>query len=155
MIEGKVDSIHIADQESAPMVAVPSAKVHLGLGIEGDRYFKKTGSFSDKPKPGREVTLIEVEAIEAMKRDQGIEIHPGDARRNIVTRSVPLNHLVGKEFAVGEVVLRGVGLCEPCSHLAKLTQKEVLMALVHRGGLRAEIVKEGVIHIGDRIEVKF
>jgi MOSC domain-containing protein YiiM len=150
-MNGTVVSIHIAEKESAPMVAIPSARVHIGRGIEGDRYFKKSGTYSHKPNPGREVTLIELESVEGLQRDYGIILNAGDARRNIVTRGVALNHLVGKTFNVGEVVLRGVGLCEPCSHLAKLTQREVLPALVHRGGLRAQVVREGLLKVGDSI----
>ena len=134
------------------MTSVLSARVRAGKGIEGDRYFTKSGTYSGKPGPGREITLIEVESIEALKRDFGLLLNPGDARRNIVTRGVALNHLVGKTFQVGDVVLRGITLCEPCSHLAGLTQREVLPALVHRGGLRAEVVSEGTIHVGDRLE---
>jgi MOSC domain-containing protein YiiM len=98
------------------------------------------------------VTLIEIEAIEALERDYGVKLSPGDARRNIVTRGVALNHLVGKEFRVGEVVLRGIRLCEPCQHLVQLTgQEKVLPGLVHRGGLRAQVVKGGVIRVGDAV----
>lgn len=151
---GAVVSIHIADRESAPTVSIPSARVFSGRGIEGDRYYKKSGTYSHKPNPGREVTLIELEAIEALSRDYGIDLSPGDARRNIVTRGMALNHLVGKTFLLGEVVLLGVGLCEPCSHLAKLTQREVLPGLVHRGGLRAQVVKEGTIRVGDEVRLE-
>lgn len=133
------------------MVAISSARLHIGRGIEGDRYFRHTGTYSHKPNPGREVTLIEIEAIDALKRDYGIDLNPGDARRNIVTRGVALNHLVGETFQVGEVILHGVGLCEPCSHLAKLTQKEILPALVHRGGLRAQIIRDGIVRVGDKV----
>jgi len=79
-------------------------------------------------------------------------LQPGDARRNIVTRGVPLNHLVGKEFTLGGVTLRGVRLCEPCTHLEGLTEKGVLTGLIHRGGLRAQIIKDGTIRVGDAIQ---
>lgn len=148
---GVVVGINIAEREGAPMVSIPSARLHAGKGIEGDRYYTKTGTYSRRPGPGREVTLIEMEALEALKRDYGVAINPGDARRNIVTGGVALNHLVGKTFRVGRVTLRGVSLCEPCSHLARLTQKEVLPGLIHRGGLRAQIVEGGTVKIGDTI----
>lgn len=151
-MKGTVVSIHIADKPSVPMLSLQTAYLRIGKGIEGDRYFKKIGTYSSKPNPGREVTLIEVESIEAIKRDHAINLQPGDARRNIVTRGVALNYLVGKTFRVGEITLRGISLCEPCSHLAKLTEKEVLSALVHRGGLRAQIVAEGIIRVGDEVE---
>ena len=87
-----------------------------------------------------------------MARDNEMQIAPGDARRNVVTRGVALNHLVGREFRVGGVRLRGVRLCEPCSHLEGLTRPGVLDGLVHRGGLRAQILTEGEIRVGDPIE---
>lgn len=122
-----------------------------GKGLEGDRYFLKTGTYSNHPGLGRDVTLIEIEAIEAMKRDYDVEIAPGESRRNIVTRGVPLNHLVGREFKVGEVTLRGIRLCEPCSHLEGLSQKGVQRGLIHRGGLRAHILTGGIIRVGDSV----
>jgi MOSC domain-containing protein YiiM len=128
------------------------ARLVIGRGIEGDRYFHEKGYYSERKGPHREITLIEIEAIEALKRDNGIELRPGDARRNIVTRGVPLNHLVDEEFRVGEVTLRGIRLCEPCIHLEGLTQKGVLAGLIHRGGLRAQVIKEGTIRVGDPIE---
>ncbi|HET8760320.1 MAG TPA: MOSC domain-containing protein, partial [Nitrospiria bacterium] len=94
---------------------------------------------------------IEQEALEAVARDYGVAIHPGDTRRNIVTRHVALNHLVGREFSVGRVRLRGLMLCEPCKHLAQLTATELSNALVHRGGLRCQILSEGVMRVGDEI----
>lgn len=123
-----------------------------GRGLEGDRYFNQVGTYSNRPGTGREVTLIEIEAIEALKRDYDIGLRPGESRRNIVTRGVPLNHLLGREFKVGEVRLRGARLCEPCSHLQKLTQQGVMRGLIHRGGLRAEILTGGVIRVDDVID---
>ncbi|HEV8341863.1 MAG TPA: MOSC domain-containing protein [Candidatus Binatia bacterium] len=123
-----------------------------GKGLEGDRYFNQVGTYSNRPGTGREVTLIEIEAIEALKRDYDIGLRPGESRRNIVTRGVPLNHLLGREFKVGEVRLRGARLCEPCSHLQKLTQQGVMRGLIHRGGLRAEILTGGVIRVDDVID---
>lgn len=133
------------------MVSVAEVRAVPGKGLEGDRYFRQTGTYSNYPGPGRDVTLIEIEAIEAMKRDCNIEIAPGESRRNIATHGVPLNHLVGREFEVGEVRLRGVRLCEPCSHLERLTQKAVRNGLIHRGGLRAEILSGGTIRVGDEV----
>ena len=93
-----------------------------------------------------------VEAIESMKREYGVDIKPEDSRRNIATLGVPLNHLVGRDFRVGEVTLRGIRLCEPCAHMAEMTHKEVLRGLVHRGGLRAQVLKSGMIRVGDTVE---
>jgi MOSC domain-containing protein YiiM len=150
MFEGSVVSIHIADGPGTEMLSVPQAQAVPGKGLEGDRYFKNEGTFS-KPQPDRELTLIEIEAVTGFTNETGIEFLPGNARRNIVTRDVPLNHLVGREFRVGEVRVRGLKLCEPCGHLAKLSHEGVLPGLVHRGGLRAQILNEGVIRPGDSI----
>jgi len=149
---GTIVSIHTATSANHPTVSRKEVKAVTGKGLEGDRYFQKTGTYSNKPGPDREVTLIEIEAIDALKRDHGIDIPAGESRRNIVTRGVPLNHLVGREFTVGEVTLRGIRLCEPCSHLEGLTQKGVLTGLIHRGGLRAQIIKDGTIRVGDQIQ---
>jgi MOSC domain-containing protein YiiM len=123
----------------------------VGKGLEGDRYASKLGTYSNQPGSGRDVTLIEIEAIEALKRDYGIDLDPGLARRNIVIRGVPLNHLVEKEFKIGEAILRGTRLCDPCAHMEKLTVKGTLRGLIHRGGLRAEIMKGGMIKVGDKL----
>jgi MOSC domain-containing protein YiiM len=147
VFEGKVISINIAASAEAPMQSVDEARAVPGKGLEGDRYFYKQGTFY-KPQPDRELTLIEAEAIEAMKRELDVDYGLSDSRRNIVTRDVPLNHLVGKEFMVGDVKVRGLRLCEPCSHLQKLSHEKVLPGLVHRGGLRAQILSEGTIQVG-------
>jgi MOSC domain-containing protein YiiM len=133
------------------MVAVSEARAVPGRGLEGDRYFNQAGTFW-KPQPDYELTLIEIEALEGLQREFGVELEAGDGRRNVVTRGVSLNDLVGQEFQVGEVRLRGIRLCEPCSHLAKLSHRAVLRGLVHRGGLRAQILTEGKIHVGDAVE---
>jgi len=133
------------------MRSVKSVRAVPGKGLEGDRYFNASGTYSDRPSPAREITLIEFEAIEAMARDNEITIKVGDARRNVVTHGIPLNHLVDREFLVGGVRLRGIRLCEPCSHLEGLTRRGVLAGLIHRGGLRAQILTEGEIQVGDPI----
>ncbi len=150
MTQGCIESIHITPTAEAPMQGVTEARALPGVGLEGDRYAARTGSFSGKPKPGRQITLIEAEAIEALALELGLVLAPGETRRNLVTRGVALNHLVGREFTVGEVRLRGHELCEPCKDLARMTGKpEILPALVHRGGLRAEILTGGMIRVGD------
>ncbi len=152
MGDGRVVSIHITGKAAEPMKSIGAVRAVAGRGLEGDRYFLKMGTYSHKHGPDREVTLIELEAIEALERDYGVKLSPGDARRNIVTRGVALNHLVGKEFRVGEAIFRGIRLCEPCHHLARLTgQEKVLPGLVHRGGLRAQVVRDGMIRVGDEI----
>jgi len=153
MDKGTVVSIHIAPAAADPARSLAEVRAVPGRGLEGDRYFNRTGTYSNKPGPDREVTLIEIEAIEALKREGQIEIDPRDSRRNIVTRGVPLNHLVGREFHAGAVRLRGIRLCEPCAHLARLTSERVSAGLVHRGGLRAQILSEGTIRVGDPVDV--
>jgi MOSC domain-containing protein YiiM len=149
--EGSVAGIFIAPEQAADMRAVDRVKAIEGKGLEGDRYFTETGTYSDEPGPSREVTLIEIEAIEAVRREAGIEFGLGESRRNVVTRGVPLNHFVDKEFTVGGVRLRGIRLCEPCSYLAKLLDKPVTTLLLHRAGLRARIVQGGEIAVNDPI----
>ena len=151
MFDGTVISINIAADAAAPMQSVNEARAVPGQGLEGDRYFEHKGTFS-KPLPDRELTLIEAEAIEAMKRELDVDYGLGDSRRNVVTRGVPLNHLAGKEFWIGEVKARGLRLCEPCSHLQKLSHEKVLPGLVHRGGLRAQILTAGLIRVGETVK---
>jgi MOSC domain-containing protein YiiM len=150
---GIVLSLHIAPVGAAPMQSVRSVNAVADRGLEGDRYFSQSGTYSNDPGTGRHVTLIEIEAIEGLKREYCVELDAASARRNIVTRGVALNHLVEKEFRVGAAVLRGTRLCEPCSHMEKLTVKGAMRGLIHRGGLRAEIVTGGAIRIGDSILV--
>ena len=133
------------------MSTVEQVQAVAAKGLEGDRYFLGLGTFW-KPKPDYEVTLIEIEALEALERDYGVALLPAETRRNIVTRGVALNHLVGREFQVGEAILRGLRLCEPCAHLERLTQRNVIPGLIHRGGLRAQILIGGTIKVGDRVE---
>ena len=149
--QGTVIAIHVAPTGAAPMRSVTNAQVVVGKGLEGDRYYSKLGTYSNQAGSGRDVTLIEIEAIEGLKRDYEIQLDPGQSRRNIVTRGIALNHLVEQEFRIGEVVLRGMRLCEPCAHMEKLTVKGAMRGLIHRGGLRAEIVKGGMVHVGDLI----
>ncbi len=148
---GRVEGIFIAEDAAKPVLSLKEVRAIAGSGLEGDRYCRRTGTYSNDPRPGREITLIEIEAIESLKRDYGIVVQPGEARRNIVTRGVALNHLVGVDFKVGEVYLRGIRLCEPCSHLEQLTCKGIQKALVHRGGLRADILGSGIIRVRDPI----
>ena len=150
MWSGKVDSIHIAPAAKAPTQAVHEVEAVPGAGLTGDRYFLKQGTFF-KPAPDFELTLIEAEAIEAAAREYKVTLDPGEARRNVVTRGVPLNHLVGRDFVIGDVKIRGIRLCEPCSHLEAITGTPVIKAFRHRGGLRAQILSQGVIRVGDAV----
>ena len=149
---GHIAFIQIAPAASEGLVSIGEVEVVAGKGLVGDRYFKGIGTYSNKPGGGREITLIERESLDAMKRDLKIELGPIQSRRNIVTIGAPLNHLVGRQFRLGrDVVLQGVRLCEPCEHLESLTSRGVNDGLVHRGGLRADIVRGGKIKVGDAI----
>ena len=151
MTTGRVVSIHVAPGRGATTTSVAEVRAVPGKGLVGDRHFGRSANDPDAPRPDREITLVEVETIEALARESGARLKPGDVRRNIVTRDVALNHLVDRRFTVGEVALLGLRLCEPCTHLAELTREDVLRGLVHRGGLRAQILTEGVIHVGDDV----
>ncbi len=150
MNTGTVEFIYIAPKATAPTVSVPEVLAIPGVGLEGDRYALRQGTFF-KPEPDYELTLIEAEAIEALKRDYNVELAPGEARRNLVTRGIALNHLVGRDFRIGAVKARGIRLCEPCDHLQRLTGRQLIKGLRHRGGLRAQILTQGAIRVGDSV----
>jgi MOSC domain-containing protein YiiM len=151
MSSGVLLSIHIARQAGGPVESLATVRAVPGRGLEGDRYYRGVGTYSKTPGTGREVTLIASEAIALLERECGVRIQAADARRNLVTRGVALNDLVGKVFRIGIVRLKGVRLAQPCEHLESLTQPGVLRGLVHRGGLRAEFLNEGMLHVGDEI----
>ncbi len=149
-----VAQILIAESPASPMTSRSEVRAVPGKGIEGDRYFAGSGTFSPHPqKPDYEITLIEQEKIAAFARATGLPFTAAHARRNLVTEGVDLNALAGREFLVGEVRLRGIRLCEPCSYLARTTFPETFKGLVHQGGLRAQIVTEGTIRTGDAVVV--
>jgi MOSC domain-containing protein YiiM len=153
MAAGRVESIHVAPTAGAAMVGVAEAVALAGRGLAGDRYEAGAGTFSSWPKD-HEFTLIEAEAIEAMNRLPGIQIGVGETRRNVTTRGIALNELVGREFMVGAVRCRGTRLCPPCDHLRKLLGiAELLKVMEGRGGLRAVLVEGGTIRVGDRVVV--
>ena len=145
-------ALHVASGAAEPMRSVPEVRAVPGRGLEGDRYFAGQGTYSARSGPHREVTLIELEALEAIQREAGIALGLAAHRRNLVTRGVPLNHLVDREFYVGSVRLRGIKLCEPCLHMERLSaQPGACAALVHRGGLNAQVLSEGVVRVGDPV----
>jgi MOSC domain-containing protein YiiM len=145
---GRVVSIAVAPNEGAPTSNVPEVSAVVGKGLEGDRTSRRKDPAND---PAGDVTLIEVEALEALERDYGLSLEPKDSRRNLAVRDVALNHLVGREFVVGEVRLKGIRLCEPCEYLENVTGKKVRAGLVHRGGLRAQVLRGGTIRVGDPV----
>jgi MOSC domain-containing protein YiiM len=150
MSTGTIEFIYIAPAATVPTLSVNEALAIPGVGLEGDRYALRQGTFF-KPEPDFELTLIEAEAIEALKRDYNVELAPGEARRNLVTRGIALNHLVGRDFQIGEVKVHGIRLCEPCDHLQRLTGRQLIKGLRHRGGLRAQILTRGAIRVGDSL----
>lgn len=151
MFEGRVVAVFTAPAEGAPMQAREAVEALAGKGLDGDRYAIEAGRFSGTKHGKRAVTLIEREAIRAANDSYGVDLAEDETRRNLVVEGVPLNHLVGQEFLVGDVRLRGYDLSEPCAYLEEVTGKQARKAFVHRGGLRAEIVEGGPIRIGDPV----
>lgn len=142
---GVVEGVFIAPAAAAPMVAADAVPAVPGRGLEGDRYFDGAGTFSPRGGNGREITLVDSEALESAG------VAPLEARRNVVVRGIDLDALIGRRFSVGEVECVGRRRCEPCAHLQRLTRPGVLRALVHRGGLRADVVTGGVVRVGDAV----
>jgi hypothetical protein len=141
---GTVAGILVAPTAEAPLARVESAEAVAGRGLEGDRYHEGRGTFSG-PGRGYELTLVEAEVLEEL----GLPWE--QARRNVVTRGIELNGLVGRQFAIGDVVCVGRRLAEPCAHLEKLSGPGLLRPLVHRAGLRADILLGGRIGVGDGV----
>ncbi len=151
MWHGALVHIHVAQSAGQPMRALDHAVLIAGSGIEGDRYATGEGKYSEFPDI-REVTLIEAETLQALLRDEQIELLPHEHRRNLTTGGVPLNHLVGRRFRVGATVLEGGRLNLPCRYLELLLGKPVYEPLRNRSGLNCRIIQGGAIHVGDRIE---
>jgi MOSC domain-containing protein YiiM len=151
MFQGQLIGIYTAQSKGSDLQLIDQVEAVPGRGLVGDRYFLKEGTYSPKDGPDREVTLIETEALEGLAREYEITLQPAQARRNLLTRGVALNHLVGLTFTVGPVVLQGIRLCEPCGHLEKLTCKGTKKGLIHRGGLRAQVLAGGRLDIGAAI----
>lgn len=148
---GRIEAIHIAPAATGEMLGVEQSQAIAGNGLAGDRYAAAAGTFSTWPKD-HEFTLIEAEAIEAMNHEHGIALAAGATRRNVTTRGIFLNDWIGKEFTIGQAVCRATRFCPPCAHLQKLLGIENLMRIMEgRGGIRAQIIKGGTIHVGDAI----
>jgi MOSC domain-containing protein YiiM len=146
---GRVEAINVAADLEGQCRPVEVVEALAGRGLRGDRYF------ADAPREqgeGRDITLIQAEALEGMHEEHGIELSGAESRRNVLTRGIDLNALVGRRFTVGQAECVGVELCEPCNHLQQMTQSGVLRGLVHRGGLRADVVRGGRIAVGDAVE---
>jgi MOSC domain-containing protein YiiM len=139
-MSGRVEGIFFGATEEGPLHAADEVQVATGAGIDGDRHGHK------------DITLFEAEAIEHLRDEHGIELAPSEIRRNVMTRGVGLNALLGHRIRVGEVEAVVTELCHPCSHLQKLTKPGVLKGLVNRGGLNADVLNGGVIRVGDAVE---
>jgi len=152
---GRVEGIFIASAAGAPMVALERVRVVAGRGLEGDRYFDGRGYYSQVPPlTGRRLTLIEAESLEAMERETGIALAPNECRRNLVTRGIGLEALIGKRFRVGAIECYGERFCPPCGYIEELTGKPGLnRAMTDLGGIRAEILLDGEIALGDAVDL--
>jgi hypothetical protein len=148
---GTVELIALAAEAEGPMREVSTAEALEGRGLLGDRYERGAGTFSNPRGRGYDLTLVEAEALEELSAKR-VELAPIEARRNIVVRGIALDDLIGRRFRVGEVECFGQRRCEPCAHLERLTRPGVLRGLVHRGGLRADILSGGSIRTGDSVE---
>ena len=142
---GRVEEINVGARGEVP-APVHSVDAHAGKGLAGNRYYFERGA-----KPGRALTLIAAEALEGLQAEHGIELSAAQSRRNVLTRGIDLNALVGKRFRVGDVECEGVELCEPCKGLERATQPGVIKGLLHRGGLNADILTDGVMSVGDEV----
>ena len=151
MFQGTLLGIFTAPSSGEPMVEHAQIAATVACGLAGDRYATDVARHPRGYTKIRHVTLLEEETVAALARDHDIVVTPIQLRRNLVTRGVPLNHLIGRRFRVGEVVLEGTELAEPCQYLADLLGVAVLKPLIHRGGIRAAIVVGGTLRAGDPV----
>ena len=150
---GKVVALYIAPQSAKPMVAVSEVRAFADRGLEGDRFFRE--SWSAAKRPDKAVTLIEEETLQAAATELGTESFGDKTRRNIVTSGVPLIDLLDREFTIGGVVMRGLRLFEPCGHLEKISKVAgIFRTLEHRSGLKAAILSDGMIRVGDSLALR-
>ena len=145
-MEGRVEGIYLTAEHGQLPEPVDTARALAGRGLEGNRYF-----FDADAPSGTALTLIAAEAVDALEREHGISIEPRESRRNVVTRGIDVNELVGKRFRVGDVECQGIALCEPCSTLQAMTKPGIIKGLTHRGGLNADILSDGEISVGDAV----
>lgn len=150
---GVVTHLHTTPRAFLPMMAQDAIELVAGEGIVGDRYRigTETGFYSEKPEEGRQVTLFEEEVLEAILRDYKLELLPEEHRRNVTTRGVPLNHLVGKRFHLGGCLVEATRLSIPCRHIEEILGKSVFDPMVHRSGLNCKILQGGTLRVGDEI----
>ena len=150
---GVVRFLHRTPRAFLPMRSFPELHLIAGHGIEGDRYFvgEEVGFYSHKPEEGRQVTLFEIETLRALARDHKIDLLPEEHRRNVTVEGVPLNHLVGQRFRLGETVLEATRLSTPCRHIEEILGKPVFDPLINRSGLNCKIIAGGTVRVGDKV----
>jgi MOSC domain-containing protein YiiM len=146
--QGVVLHLHLCAAASEPMQEAPALTLRPGRGIEGDRYLLGTGTYSPKPEPGRQITLFEIETLEALRRDHGLTLAPHEHRRNVTVAGVPLNHLVGRRFRLGPALLEATRLSVPCRYIEDLLGKPVFKPLINRSGLNCRILEGGMLSPG-------
>jgi len=146
-MSGTIEAIFTATEEGGAMQSRDSAELVTGVGIDGDRYALGSGRFSDPKYADQQLTLVEAEVAER------VGLSPAQTRRNLVTRGIVLEELIGREFRIGETVIRGIRPCDPCSYLEGLTRPGLVRDMANKGGLRAEILKGGAVRVGDGIVV--
>ena len=146
---GRVEALDVASAAGAPARSVDVVRALPGRGLEGDRHVDGRGTFPSG-LPGSALTLIEEEVCGSFSPP----LEAGEHRRNVVTSGIDLNALVGHEFAIGDVRFRGMRLCEPCTVVDGYATRPLLRKLVHRGGLRADILADGVIRVGDPVKAR-
>jgi MOSC domain-containing protein YiiM len=144
---GRVEAIFLSAEHHELPTPVRRVSARAGRGLEGNRYYWEAGG----APPGAAITLIAAEAVEAVAADGDVAVEPAATRRNVLTRGIDVNDLVGKRFRIGSVECEGVELCEPCSTLESMTQPGVIKAFVHRCGLNADILDDGEIAVGDPV----
>jgi MOSC domain-containing protein YiiM len=148
-MSGRVEAIFLTAEHGELPEPVDRVRARAGRGLEGNRYYWGDGA----APPGRAVTLIASEAVEAVASEGDVSVESAATRRNVLTRGIDVNALVGKRFRIGSVECEGVELCEPCQTLEAMTQPGVIKAFVHRGGLNADILTDGEISLGDAVTV--
>ncbi len=150
---GTITGIFVSPEAGAPMRALNQVEAVAGQGLDGDRYGIGEGFMSGRRGGGLDLTLVEEEALATLSTENGVEITAADSRRNLATRGVDLTALVGRRFRIGDVTCQGVRLCEPCVRIEQLIGKPFVRPMVHRAGLRADILSSGTLRVGDRVEI--
>ncbi len=148
---GTIHGLHVVPRSFLPMRNVGELELISAVGIVGDRHTTGDAFHSDRPEDGRQITFFELETLQALARDHNITLAAQDHRRNVTTQGVPLNHLVGVRFRVGETLVEGTRLSTPCRHIEQITGLPLYDVLLHRAGLNARILEGGRIFLNDTI----